>query len=256
MHYSLILGASAALLVSLLVPSGALAVRPFVTDDARVVGARRGQLETWLQYDRLALAHNVFVAYGPTDWLEVGLGLTHGVGHSGPDRGYSITGPVAQAKSLLLPAKDNGWPGLALAAGIVPAFGSGVFAPTGWSGFVYAAVTHSSLEEAILIHADIGMAAGEDSSSRGTTATVTAGLGVDVKVVAGLHAIGEAYYGDPYALDSRYPAAQLGVRYIFSEHVQVDCTVSSSLESIATETEMKRVERWATLGLRLVSPEL
>lgn len=44
----------------------ARAVRPFITDDARVVGLRYAQAEAWQQWDMLA--------YGPTKWLELSVG--------------------------------------------------------------------------------------------------------------------------------------------------------------------------------------
>jgi len=39
-------------LVLLLIQNSAHAIRPFVTDDARVVGNRLGQVESWLVLDR------------------------------------------------------------------------------------------------------------------------------------------------------------------------------------------------------------
>ena len=52
----------------------AAAVRPFITDDARVVGGRTLQLETWVRADREAFQHWVLVGFGPVGPVELTLG--------------------------------------------------------------------------------------------------------------------------------------------------------------------------------------
>ena len=250
-----------------LVAGRAQAIRPFVTDDARVVGDRLAQLETWLLVDRLVLEHNILAAAGPTNWLEVTLGMTHGGVHSGPERGYSITGPILQAKALILPAENNGRPGFAIAAGVLPPAGSGAFTPPGWGGFTYAALTESLFDERLLLHANVGIAVGykgsntsdlgfESESARDWRILVTGGVGAQVRIFAGLHGVAEIYYGDPYDPRTNFPAVQAGFRYIFSDHVQVDGTFGSTLASVETADRRDETEQWGTLGLRLVSPEL
>jgi hypothetical protein len=76
-------------MLAALAPRPARAIRPFVTDDARVVGGKLLQLETWVLVDRLVLEHNALVAVGPTDWLELTAGLLHSGIHSGADRGLA-----------------------------------------------------------------------------------------------------------------------------------------------------------------------
>ena len=41
-------------IVLLITAPPALAVRPFITDDSRVVGRRQAQMETWVRGDRAA----------------------------------------------------------------------------------------------------------------------------------------------------------------------------------------------------------
>jgi hypothetical protein len=247
---------------SLLAPSRAQAIRPFVTDDARVVGNKLAQLETWVVADRLVLEHNALAAVGPTDWLEVAVGIVHGGVHAGPERGYSITGPIVQAKALVLPARDNGAPGLAFAAGALPPFGRGAFTPPGWSAFSYLAATESLFDEGLLLHANVGVAAGDNraglsgSSSRRVRTLVTAGVGLQGRIVGGLHGVGEVYYGDPYDPRTDFSAAQAGFRYIFNARVQMDGTLGSTLTSVAGPGGHAQTEQWGTLGLRLVSSEL
>lgn len=255
------------LLAVLMVTTEAHAIRPFVTDDARVVGEKLAQLETWVLVDRIALEHSVLAALGPTKWLELTVGAIHGAVHSGADRGYAITGPIAQAKALAWPARDNGWPGLAVAAGALPPLGRGAFEPPGWDGFTYAAMTESLLNEGILVHANVGLVFGKDdrdasdlgfgsAHSNRSTALVTGGVATQVRVLHGFHLIGEVYYGDPYDPRFSHAAMQLGFRHIFSERVQIDGTFGSTLSEVEEDDGSSRREQWGTLGLRLVSNEL
>ncbi|AKT38964.1 hypothetical protein [Chondromyces crocatus] len=258
--------AAACVVAALFVASPAHAIRPFITDDARVVGDKLAQLEMWMLLDRRVLEHNVLVAIGPTDWLELTAGFTHGGVHTGPERGYSITGPILQGKALVLPARDNGWPGLAISIGGLPPLGHGAFTPPGWSGFAYAAVTESLFEEGLLLHANVGISIGDDgasTSSHGVEGAdgrlrtlVTAGFGLQARIAFGLHGVAEIYRGDPYDPRTDFPAMQAGFRYIFSDQVQVDGTVGSTLTAVRGAGGHAQSEQWGTIGLRLVTPEL
>ncbi len=245
----------AVLFLALLFGAGrARAARPFVTDDARVVGDKRAQLETWLFIDREGIQHNAFPAFGPTGWLELTLGVTHGTAYSGPDLGYSITGPVFQAKALLADVQNDGWPGVAVVGGAVAPWGAGAFRPPGWDGFAFAATTASLGEERVLVHANLGFALAEDE---GTRKLLVLGLGTQVRLVGGLRALGEIYSGDPQAVAGTQASAQLGARYVFSDNVQVDTTAGSSLTRAEDEAgNESEFDRWVTLGVRLVSNEL
>lgn len=248
-------GLVAAVAACTLVAPDAHAIRPFVTDDARVVGARSLQLESWAMLDRTALEHNVLLSFGPTQWMELTAGTTHGRVMVGEQRGYSITGPILQTKLLLLSMRDGAWPGIALAGGVLPPLGYGALTPEGWHGFGYLALTESLLDEALMIHANLGATTG-DEGDEGVKTLLTAGLGAQIKMVGELHGVVELYYGDPYDPKFASPAAQIGARYIFSEHVQMDATVGSSLVSVEGLDERKEPVRWATLGLRLASSPL
>ena len=221
----------------------AAAIRPFVTDDARVVGGKLVQLETWIYADRAGLAHNALVALGPAEWLELTTGAVHGYGSV---EGYTLTGPILQAKALLLAAEADRHPGLAVAGGVLPPCGFGSLKPTAPVGFAYLAATENLWKEALLIHANVGLVA---SHRRG----LTLGVGAQVRAYRGFHAVGEVVLGDPYNVDAREPAIQLGGRYLFSEHVQIDATFGTTLTAPAG---VGGVAPWTTLGLRLVSGEL
>ncbi|MCS6912587.1 MAG: hypothetical protein RMK29_19835 [Myxococcales bacterium] len=252
------------MLLGLLGVRPAHAIRPFVTDDARVVGGKLAQVETWLLADRFVVEHNILGAIGPTDWLEFTVGTIHGGVHSGPDRGYSITGPLLQLKELLLAMRDNRWPGIALTAGVIMPLGYGSFTPTGWGGFAYLALTESLLREWLMLHANLGVAFAEEEpadesppmSRRRLRTLVTAGFGVQVRVIAGFHGVAEVYYGDPYDPRADFPAVQVGFRYIFNDQVQLDGTFGSTLTALETHEGHAQTEQWGTLGIRLVSPAL
>jgi hypothetical protein len=230
----------AALLICLALTPTAHAIRPFITDDARVVGRGLAQLETWAQLDAALLQQNLLVALGPTPWLEVTLGVQHGVALEGGR--YGLAGPLAQAKALLFPPVDQGRPGVAIAAGLLAPVGFGALTPPSPGGFGFLIATASLLEERVLLHLNLGL-----TGLAHAGVSPTAGVGAQVRVVAGLHAVGEVVYGDPYAPLLRAPAGQLGFRYVFSDEVQLDGTVAAAVSR-------ERLEPWGTLGLRLVTP--
>ena len=216
----------------------AWAIRPFITDDARVVGARLIQLETWVQIDNRSFAHWILPAFGPTPWLELSAGGLHGT--IGTPLAYSAVGPLLQGKALLRETHDGRLPGLALVLGALIAQGTGLFRPATTNGFGYLASTASFRGEAILLHTNLGLGYGDRSF------IVTAGLGSQVAVIGGLKAVAEIVRGDAYsrATDG---ALQGGMRFIFSDSVQIDATMGSGIWG-----DEKR-PLWATIGLRLVS---
>jgi hypothetical protein len=240
----------------LALPTGARAIRPFVTDDARVVGDRLAQIETWLLLDPHALEHYALGALGPTEWLELTVGAVHGGVFRGEERGYSLSGPILQLKALLTPAIDGGHPGVALTAGVLPPWGFGGFLPAGWGAFAYVAVTQSLWEEALLLHANLGIAVGDDRNASRLEVLPTAGFGFQAKVVGGFHAVAEIYYGDPYDPAFAVPATQVGFRHIFSDSVQIDGTFGMTLAPQTQPDGAREHGYWGTLGLRMVSPEL
>ena len=68
-----------------------LRVRPFITDDARVVGAGLAQVESWVRSDHESHQLWVLGAVGPTSWLELTLGGVVGAErHMGTEKGAQI----------------------------------------------------------------------------------------------------------------------------------------------------------------------
>jgi hypothetical protein len=221
----------------------ALAIRPFITDDARVVGLRTPQLETWFQGDSGSLQHWVLPAFGPTDWLELTAGGVHGLVTETSGASYSAGGPLFQGKALLRHAVENGLPGVAVVAGLLTPVGSGGLRAPAWAPFAYLALTESLLDaERVLVHANVGV--GRSAASGGFQPILTAGVGTQVRVDGGLHAVGEIVRNDAYAGETG-PAWQGGGRYIFGDHVQIDATVGRGFAGGDRPL-------WFSAGLRLV----
>lgn len=225
------------------------AIRPFITDDARVVGRRLIQLETWLFVDRNGIQHWLFPAFGPTDFLELTVGAVHGVGLEAEPTRYALAAPLLQAKLLARAAIPNSLPGLAFAVGAFAPFGLGQFRLSSWTGFGYLALTESLFSrERLLIHANLGFALVRNGDAR-LRGAVTGGVGAQVRVVRGLHFVGEVVYGDPYRAGGG-AAFQTGFRYILNDHVQIDTTVGYGLSG------PERAPLWGSAGLRVVSSPL
>jgi hypothetical protein len=230
----------------------ALAIRPFITDDARVVGNHLVQLESWVQLEDGVLQNWVLPALGPTDWLEFTVGFVHGPVHyhhgdlDGPQpSGWGIGGPLVQAKVLLRPVEAWQPPGVAAVLGSLLPFGNGGFrSPPGF--FIYAALTQNLGErERVLIHLNLGMSTLMEGQG---SAGLLAGLGTQIRLFAGLHLILETVYGDAYTNIDAF-ALQGGFRYIINDHIQLDASTG-----IGVAGEPRPF--WFTAGLRLVSWEL
>jgi hypothetical protein len=237
--------------VVVLAPATAHAIRPFITDDARVVGKGHVQLETYWRRDRLSLQHWVLPALGPTDWMELTLGAVHGLSKlgAGPEQpSYSIAGPLAQGKFLLHESIPNRPPGVAIVAGGGVPAGLGGFEAPGWSGFSYIAVTQAFLkEDDFLIHGNVGFSAVRAPGL--DPVKLTWGIGTQVETFFNFHLIGEVFSGDPYAVGAG-GAYQAGFRQIFNDHLQLDATFGGGLWG------SNILPVWFSSGVRIVSHEL
>lgn len=238
------------LLAVVMAPKTASEIRPFITDDAHVVGKGHVQLETYWRRDRLSLQHWMLPAVGPTDWLELTLGGVHGLGQlrAYPDRPtYAVGGPLAR-KFLIHESIPSKPPGVALVVGGLTPAGTGGFQAPGWSGFSYLAVTQAFIkEDDFLIHANVGVST--VSAPGLDPAKVTWGIGTQVETVFNFHLIGEVFSGDPY-VQGAGGAYQAGFRIIFNEHLQLDGTWGGGLWGDSVTPV------WFSSGIRFVSHEL
>ncbi len=236
---------SLSIFLSIAIVRPVYAVRPFVTDDARVVGERMGQMETSVRYSKDSFSNLSLVALGPTKNSEVTVGFVNGFPlDTESNRSFSVTGPLMQFKYLLWEAKPNSYPGMAMAVGASPPWGKGAFRPEQWSGFVYAAMTESLFDqERVLIHANLGMS----TSSEVTVGTW--GLGTQIRMIGGLHAVMEIFCNDPYAGKSG-GAYQAGFRHIVSDNIQIDLTGGSGLFG------SDQIDSFVGMGIRIVFDKL
>jgi len=232
-------------ILSLVSPQQAMAVRPFVTDDARVVGSKLFLLETSLKGNNGVLQNLNLLAYGPNDKLELTVGFVDGFTTKGYDRHrLSIGGVLGQAKYLFTEGTENGMPGVAFVTGFGAPYGTNSFKAESWTNFGYLAITEAlGKNEQVLIHANVGVNYTKSDDKYRTSATW--GLGTQVRVIGGLHFVGEVFHGDPYAGDSGW-AFQTGVRYFVSERVQLDATVGSGFAG------NNQPKEFAGCGLRVV----
>jgi hypothetical protein len=241
----IVLGAIAVLLHVLSPARPAYAVRPFVTDDARVVGYHVAQLESSVKADRNVVANLNLFAFGPTEKLELTAAWVDGFQHGrGESRVFSLQGPLVQAKYLFFGAKPNATPGLAAAAGGFPPWGSQTFKPDSSREFFYIAMTESLGDaDRVLFHGNLGF-----STSGGYT-VATWGLATQVRVRGGWNAIFEVFKNDPYAGDVG-GAFQTGFRYIFNDNLQLDVTGGTGLWGTP------HLSAYYGMGIRIVSDRL
>lgn len=234
------------ILFTFIVSIKAFAVRPFITDDARVVGWRLGQYESWLRFDKHAYQHWNMVAFGPSNRWEFALGFVHGLASSETkQRHYSYAIPLVQAKFLINEYKPNKAPGIAVAAGTFLPGGIGEFKAPGFGGFAYLALTQSFGEkDKYLFHGNIGVNHVKYPTSNYTV--LTWGFGTQIRTFGGLHLVGEVFSGDPYVPGSGM-AYQAGFRHFISDLFQLDITIG---QGIAGENQLPF---WGGVGIRLVT---
>jgi len=224
----------------------AKAVRPFITDDARVVGLRYAQLEAWLRFDEHAFQHWNMVAYGPTKWLELSIGGVWGYDVSIPnEQNVSFATPLVQGKFLLRECMANKLPGVAVVAGTFLPSGKGAFKAPGGGAFGFLSVSQSFIEgDKILIHGNVGTNYLKVNSEHQTA--VTWGFGTQVHIYKGLHAVGEYFSGDPYVAGAG-TAYQAGFRHFINDLIQVDMTVGKGIGGT------NPLPFWYSAGIRLVT---
>jgi hypothetical protein len=117
-------------------------VRPFITDDARVVGNRLAQLESWVRFDNESGQHWILGAYGPNSKLELTAGGVYGyqIEHESK-KTFSYAMPLLQAKYLFKDYTPNKAPGLGMVLGTFLPGGQGSFKPAGYGTFAFLIVS-------------------------------------------------------------------------------------------------------------------
>lgn len=223
-------------------------VRPFITDDSRVVGERLGQLETWCRADEADFQQWLIFAYGPNDRLELSAGGVLGLEYEaeeGKRNTFSYGLPLLQAKYLIRPYGHRQWPGLGVVAGAFLPFGKGALKAPGYGAFSFATVSQCFGErEDLLLHLNLGLNYLFVGQKQGLLNTW--GFGAQALTLGGFYLVGEAFSGDPYLLGSG-TSWQLGFRHFFSDLLQIDATVG---KGFAGENPLPI---WFSAGVRIVT---
>ncbi|HZO14671.1 MAG TPA: transporter [Polyangiaceae bacterium] len=224
----------------------AFAGRPFITDDASVVGRGVLQLEAWLRLEEGMIQQWTVAAVGPLGPLEISAGIAAALASTD---GWEprVAGAIGQLKALVLEPRPAGIPGIAGVIAVFPPAGSGSFATESWHAASYAALTALPFaNERWAIHANLGVALATNESLQ---AGPYWALGTSVEIVEGLDVMGEVFSAEP-AEDARIGATQVGLIVAFNEHVQLDGTFGGVVWGD------DQPEVFATAGVKLASGEL
>jgi hypothetical protein len=225
---------NAAILVVLagLTPVPAIAGRPAVTDDARLLDEKACQLETWFRRIEDATTYYFMPACNPGfGELHVGGAWTHAGGQE------HLSDVALQFKTLLKPWEGHGW-SMALSLGTDRL--AGIAKAGSWPGDYYLNVPFTvGNDETWLLHVNAGAL-----RQRETGKTVgTWGLAAEFAASPGLTVIPETF-----GSDRGRPFYQLGVAYeLVKNRVQVD-------GSFGNRASSGSAERYFTIGLKLQSP--
>ncbi len=222
-----------------------LAVRPFITDDARVVGKYLAQWESWLRFEKHSGQQWHMAAYGPSDKWELTLGAVMGYANVNAEKNeFSYALPLLQAKYLV---KEYGYkkgPGIAFVGGTFLPMGRGSFVPQTYGAFSFVNFTQCfGKNEDVLIHANAGISYLFTSNKNWVN---TLGLGTQIRTYKGLHVLGEVFSGDPY-IPGAGLAYQAGVRHFVSDYLQFDATFGKGISGI------EKLPFWSSVGVRVVS---
>lgn len=243
-----------AILAILAISAPALAVRPFVTDDARV--ADQGQLELEIIPDlvfprgeRALFEQSLIASFGVLPFLELGAGGAIGTNHGD---GVSIANPELRAKLLFLRADPRGIPGAALVFAAGLPYGRGVLYSPGAAFSLIAPLTSHLFGGKLLIHLNVGLIIGAKSDDLARVIHPYAGLGVDASLgIEGLRFVGEIYTGEPLAPRASRVATQLGGRYEFSERFNLDLVFGASPAEAGSRFRSGS-DLWVQLGARVL----
>lgn len=221
-------------------------VRPFITDDARVVGERLAQLESWIRVDKEAGQHWILGSFGSNKKLELTAGGVYGyqVDHTSK-KTFSYALPLLQAKILFKEYKPNKAPGFGMVIGTFLPVGQGAFKPAGYGTFGYLTVSQCLGEgDKFLFHGNLG---GNYLHVDGSNNLITTwGLGTQIKAYKGMHLVGEIFSGDPY-IPGTGTSWQAGYRYFFSDLLQIDMTVGNGIGGDVL------MPFWFSTGVRIVT---
>ena len=226
-------------------PEDALAVRPFVTDDARIV--YKGQLvtETYggttiAKGEKPAFEARTLEGLGITDRFELtagGFGFTYQDNHTRP------LDLLIQPK-YVLHSSLGAIPSLSVAAAtLFPLSGNRQH----WDGYVMAHVSWflftpdaetDPYDNNLAIHLNLGAKSRYDAGPGTFQSKLywAAGFEVITPVTREVRFLGEIFNGDPFSFEEKFPAFQTGFRWYKNPMVQIDL-VFRGLRNGSLETQ-------------------
>jgi hypothetical protein len=238
--------------------SNVFAVRPFVTDDARIVDVRQLEIETWTEFARssteMTLGQHIMTGYSFNDWFELIGGF--GKGKDLKNGEFTIGNPVIQPKFLLWQAYRDGFPGLAIGLGATLPYGRGAFHDEAFGAYAVGMMTSRLFHDRLQLHFNFGKTFAKEKG-QATGGRNYWGIGIDVGVYKIDHRyILEAYAGDPFEALGPNLSFQTGFRWLKSDFLNFDFTIGTQPELTETRTRSGKWEYWGQVGVRLLFDEL
>ena len=226
-------------------PEDVLAVRPFVTDDARIVYKGQVTTETYggitmVQGDKPAIEARSLQGLGITDRFELtagGFGFSYQDNHARPldmliqpkyvlHNSLGAIPSVSVTAASLFPLSGNRqhWDGYAMAQ-------------VSWFLFTPDADT-DPYDNDLALHLNLGMKSRYDAGPATYRSKLywAAGFEVITPVTREIRFLGEIFNGDPFSFEEKFPAFQTGFRWYKSPTVQLDL-VFRGLRNGSLETQ-------------------
>ncbi len=217
----------------LCLPGSALAARPFIVDDARVVDRGACQVESWFKNNPGSHEFWALPACNPFGVeLTVGGGVLVGPSGNREQADYQF-----QGKALFRPLETNGW-GWGIAAGAIRHADINLRQNLWGNYYFYVPVSKSFADDRLVLLLNAGGLDNRDENRRG----VSYGVGAEIYVTPRFMLATEAYGATGF---DRF--SQVGFRFwVVPDRVQIDSTYGFQLNG-PDRTE------WVTLGFRLIS---
>jgi hypothetical protein len=211
----------------------ALAVRPFVTDDARIIYKDQLEVESWADVtfqrgQKPGFGISSLQGYAPTDRLEI---IAGGFGLQYHDRKITVENLVFQPKYLILRSLDSWIPSISAAAALLaPLSGNrqqwNSYAMLHASWFLFTPQDSTDpYDNGLAIHINAGTKSQYDAGLGGRyTSKPFWGVAFEVATPINrkLRVVGEIFNGDPFFYEDEFPAFQAGFRWYQNEDVQFD----------------------------------
>ena len=212
-------------------PEDVLAVRPFVTDDARIVYKGQVTTETYggmtvVQGNKPAIEVRSLQGLGITDRFELTAG---GLGFTYQDNQARPLDMLIQPK-YVLHSSLGAIPSLSVAAAsLFPLSGNRQH----WDGYAMAHVSWflftpdadtDPYDNDLAIHLNLGTKSRYDAGPATYQSKLywAAGFEVITPVTREVRFLGEVFNGDPFSFEEKFPAFQSGFRWYKSPMVQMD----------------------------------